>query len=377
MPRLEFETLAKLTEHLKHSTDLTNAVFQSLDLTKVEPQLSSATLRKNVLLGCKFNDAVLEHFDRPLIFPELPDLPFNPYRSLLYSPEELLGGYQIGDVDSYKSTIDGASYHHYLEHRGAASMDAYVTLARRLHDHAMTDALQEFIADKKVVAIMGGHSVKRDDPVYLKIARLSRELVHAGFLPTSGGGPGLMEATHLGAWFAERSDEELVDAVQILSEAPLYDPIGPWLDTAFTVVEKYPVENPEHCQSLGIPTWLYGHEPPTCFALQIAKYFANSVREEGLLAIATYGVVFAPGSAGTIQEIFQDACQNHYKTFGHASPMIFLDEEYWTVKKPVYPLLEKLATDHDYGQLLSITDSRDTALEQINRFAKLLDADQA
>ena len=256
-------------------------------------------------------------------------------------------------------------------------MDAYVTLARRLHDHAMTDALQEYIVGKKVVAIMGGHSVKRDDPVYLKIARLSRELIHAGFLPTSGGGPGLMEATHLGAWFAERSDEELVDAVQILSEAPLYDPIGPWLDTAFTVAEKYPVENRENCQSLGIPTWLYGHEPPTYFALNIAKYFANSVREEGLLAIATYGVIFAPGSAGTIQEIFQDACQNHYKTFGHASPMIFLDEEYWTVKKPVYPLLEKLATDYEYGKLLSITDSGETALERIVEFAGRLDSEQA
>ena len=377
MPRLEFETLDKLTNHLSQSTELTGAVFQSLDLTKVESELAAAILRENVLLGCNFNDAVLRHFDRPLIFPHLQDLPFNPYRSLLYTPEELLGGYQIGDVDSYRNTIDGASYHHYLENRGAASMDAYVTLARRLHDHAMTDALQEHIADKKVVAIMGGHSVLRDDPVYLKIARLSRELVRDGFLPTSGGGPGLMEATHLGAWFAERSDEELLDAVQILSEAPLYDPIGPWLDTGFTVVEKYPVTNPENCQSLGIPTWLYGHEPPTCFALNIAKYFANSVREEGLLAIATYGVIFAPGSAGTIQEIFQDACQNHYKTFGHASPMIFLDEEYWTIRKPVYPLLEKLAADYEYGQLLSITDSGEAALELINKFAKSLDADLA
>ena len=180
MPRLEFETLDKLEHHLSNSTDLTKAIFQSLDLTKVGPLLARATLRDNILLGCKFNDDVLRPFDRPLIFPQLPDLPFNPYRSLLYTPEELLGGYQIGDVESYKNTIDGASYYHYLENRGAASMDAYVTLARRLHDHAMTDALQEYIVGKKVVAIMGGHSVKRDDPVYLKIARLSRELIHAG-----------------------------------------------------------------------------------------------------------------------------------------------------------------------------------------------------
>jgi hypothetical protein len=29
-----------------------------------------------------------------------------------------------------------------------------------------------------------------------------------------------------------------------------------------------------------------------------AKYFANSVREDGLLTVATGGVVYTPGSAG-------------------------------------------------------------------------------
>ena len=41
----------------------------------------------------------------------------------------------------------------------------------------------------------------------------------------------------------------------------------------------------------------------------------------GLLAIAKHGVIYAPGSAGTIQEIFQDAAQNHYSSFGPPSPM--------------------------------------------------------
>ncbi len=50
----------------------------------------------------------------------------------------------------------------------------------------------------------------------------------------------------------------------------------------------------------------------------------------GLLAIATHGVVFAPGSAGTIQEIFQDAAQNHYASFGPPSPMMLLGVDYWT-----------------------------------------------
>lgn len=148
----------------------------------------------------------------------------------------------------------------------------------------------------------------------------------------------------------------------------LYDPIDRWLDTAFEVVEKYPMIAPEQSQSLGIPTWLYGHEPPTCFALNIAKYFANSVREEGLLAIATCGVVFAPGSAGTIQEIFQDATQNHYNSFGVISPMIFLGEDFWQVEKPVYPLLRRLARGYPYYDLLRISNDRQQIVKWLVQF---------
>jgi len=368
-PRLEIETIEKLQSCLSENRDLSRAVFQSVDLVAVTDLLVDATLKDNVLLGCTTNEAVLALFDNPIVFPILPGLPFNPFRSQLYDPDELLGAYKIGDHATYQQTVDGKCYAHYLTRDGAESMDVYVTLARRLHDHAMTDALQEYIEGKRVVAIMGGHSLLRDDPNYIEVARLAKDLIQEGFLPTSGGGPGAMEATHLGAWFAERPDKELIAAVEILSEAPLYDPIGPWLDTAFRVAEEFPLSNPEKCQSLGIPTWLYGHEPPTRFATHIAKYFANSVREEGLLAIAKHGVVFAPGSAGTIQEVFQDAAQNHYKTFGHASPMIFLDKQYWTETKPVYPLISHLAADMDYGKLIEITDARSEALASLVRFA--------
>ncbi|MFK7801885.1 MAG: hypothetical protein AB8G95_09655, partial [Anaerolineae bacterium] len=132
--------------------------------------------------------------------------------------------------------------------------------------------------------------------------------------------------------------------------------------------EKYPLTSEDGCRSLGIPTWLYGHEPPTCFATSIAKYFANSVREDGLLAIALNGVVFSPGSAGTIQEVFQDATQNHYNSFGIISPMIFFGEQFWTEKKPIYPLLYNLAEGKAYQQLLAITDDRAEIMELIQQF---------
>ena len=77
-------------------------------------------------------------------------------------------------------------------------------------------------------------------------------------------------------------------------------------------------------ESLAIPTWVTAGEPISLFASHIAKYFSNSIREDGLLAVATAGIVFAPGGAGTMQEIFQDGAQNAYRVFGR-SPMAFLD----------------------------------------------------
>ncbi|BAU86393.1 rossmann fold nucleotide-binding protein [Streptomyces laurentii] len=64
---------------------------------------------------------------------------------------------------------------------------------------------------------------------------------------------------------------------------------------------------------MGIPTWFYGREPPNAFASQVAKYFANAIREDGLPARSTAGVVFLPGAAGTVQEIFDDATPNERK----------------------------------------------------------------
>jgi ferredoxin len=111
--------------------------------------------------------------------------------------------------------------------------------------------------------------------------------------------------------------------------------------------------NPVASRNVGIPTWFYGDEPPNVFATDIAKYFENSIREEGLLAVALAGVIFAEDNAGTVQEIFQDAFQNYYRTYDEMkSPMILFGVDYWASpdmirhsptdkRKRVYPLLEK------------------------------------
>ena len=93
-----------------------------------------------------------------------------------------------------------------------------------------------------------------------------------------------------------------------------------------------------------------GHEPPTPFATHLAKYFSNSLREDGLLAIAVDGIVFGPGEAGTLQEVFQDACQNYYRTFHERfSPMAFLDSDAcWSERFRVGPLLQELFGEQDH-----------------------------
>jgi predicted Rossmann-fold nucleotide-binding protein len=112
------------------------------------------------------------------------------------------------------------------------------------------------------------------------------------------------------------------------------------------------------------PVFLYGHEPSYLFSRRIAKYFSNSLREDGLLAIALHGIVLAPGNAGTLQEIFQDNAQNKYFTFGYRSPMAFLGHARWSAKDAsVYTVLR--VETKEYADLLTISDGPDELVDFI------------
>lgn len=47
------------------------------------------------------------------------------------------------------------------------------------------------------------------------------------------------------------------------------------------------------------------------------------------------------------------------------SPMIFFGVDYWTRRKPVYPLLEQLAAGKQYADLLFISDDVDEIIERL------------
>jgi hypothetical protein len=113
----------------------------------------------------------------------------------------------------------------------------------------------------------------------------------------------------------------------------------------------------------GDPAWVTAGEPISQFASHIAKYFSNSIREDGMLAVATAGIEFAPGGAGTMQEMFQDAAQNAYRTFGR-SPMVFLDTGHYCVETGLYPALERQAARLGFADLLSVGDEPEQILDR-------------
>jgi len=310
------------------------------------------------------------------------DVPVNPFRTRLYDTTELLGAFDPGDAQSYLKTLDFVTYQNYVTHGGSSRPPYLHSIVRAIHDNSITQAIHRFTAGRKVVGVMGGHKLSRTSDTYHQIVELTRTLAETGMTLASGGGPGAMEATHVGAGLAGASTAEVDRALALLATVPEF-PIGlgnlvdgngradqslveqlhHWQAPAFELARN----SPPRAESLAIPTWHYGHEPPTPLASHIAKYFQNSVREDGLLALATAGVVFAEGRAGTIQEIFQDAAQNYYRSYNWFSPMVLLGGDYWSRQFPVEPVLRALFDDSD-EECLTITDDVKTAVEAILTF---------
>ena len=294
--------------------------------------------------------------------------PFDTYIHKLYNSQMLYEGYDYHDESTFENCYDTKVYRHYIS-QGKRGSEVLETLARALHDHFITHQLYKMLDlydEKDVIGVMGGHAKRRDDPEYRQIAMLSKKLTEMGRLMVTGGGPGAMEATHLGAWMAGRTDAEMEEAIDMLKPSPTYKDEG-WLRRSFEVMERFP--RVTEYRSLAIPTYYYGHEPTTPFATDIAKYFDNSVREDGVVTIAKGGIIYTPGSAGTMQEIFQDAAQNHYESEGYASPMIFLGKDYFMNYLPAYKLLKDLSDRGVYkNMILTISDDNEEIIEAIVKF---------
>lgn len=220
------------------------------------------------------------------------------------------------------------------------------------HDAAIADGLRVFLrtVQRPLAGVMGGHSLPRNHAAYKAIAYLTRDLAREHFLLVTGGGPGVMEAAHLGVAFSSSNDTGLLDDaighISAVPNAPSLDELfkedwtirkdkldaiaqaREWLKVALEARTKAPAILPV---SLAIPTWLYGAEPTMPFATHYAKYFQNSLREEALINNSRAGIIYGRGGGGTMREIFQDVERNYYvKELDELTPMAFFDgDDFW------------------------------------------------
>lgn len=347
------QKIDSVRQFLQQGTSAKNCVFQNIDFTQLQINWSIIDIENTTFLGCHLTleEEITLRKKGAYLYPVPKGIPYNPFRKKLYSWQELMEGFS-----THQPTTDLNIYNHFSKSKYTPTINE--ALWQRIHDHAMDDELRDLLrfdengmTQRRCVGFMGGHSTLRTDTFYQRTALTARLLAQAGYFVVSGGGPGTMEAANLGAYFGNRTEAELKAAIEILAQAPHYTDTD-YHKKAYQVIEQYP----DGAENLAIPTWFYGHEPSNLFASHIAKYFSNSIREDTLLAICLYGVVFAPGSAGTTQEIFQDATQNHYGTFNYYSPMVFLSEKRYAVDTLIYPLLRQLSYGKAYHDLLHLTD---------------------
>jgi predicted Rossmann-fold nucleotide-binding protein len=356
----EIESLAEFDEAVSAHGSLARYRLQAVDLTDRTAALLKLDATGAVFLGCPMAPEAAAHIRSAgaLVFPPVPGLPFDPYRALPYTPDELFASLDGG----YEATPDARAYAWFQQTK--ADGDVFASMLRAIHDDAVSDALDELLVGERVVGVMGGHAMARGTAAYAGAARLGRELARAGFTVATGGGPGAMEAANLGAYAAPFDDGMLDDALLLLAKAPSFRPsVSDWARAAFEVRERWP----DGGASVGIPTWFYGHEPPNAFAAHIAKYFANATREDGLLARSNAGVVFLPGAAGTVQEIFDNATPNYYESRGEPTPMVLVNDEHWTRELPAWPLLTALARERAMESRIALVDRIEQAPEALKR----------
>ncbi|MFJ2620934.1 LOG family protein [Glutamicibacter sp. NPDC087344] len=367
----EFDRLAAEALSLRSAQGRSWRVHR-VDLRERDTVLSALDLAEALFIDCQFSPAgrALVAGTGGLCMDSGQQLPFRTRERGLYTPEELYEGIQ---TRSYDKVLDARIFA-YSQQRGPRHVlledDA---MAATLHDHHVGQALITEVYDGAfhevpIIGVMGGHALRRGSEQYAQALELGAHLTRSGYAVATGGGPGAMEAANAGAWLADYDPADLSKALGMLAAEPdaIHRRTG-WARTALAVKRRFPSTR----TSLGVPTWFYGHEPPNLFATHIAKFFSNSIREALLLEQSNGGIVVLPGAAGTVQEIFQDACENYYATGARVVPLVLVGREYWTRTLPVWPLLQALAAERAMEPKIALVDSVDEAVQFLGTMRSL------
>ncbi len=355
----QIHEIKSFRDFLAKAISLKNCTVRNIDFTQVDLQWDNIEIDHSTFIACRFkSDDIISLIRKgAFIFSEPKSLPYQVYRTSLYTYAEL-----NRKVDNI--TVDLMIYEHFSTYRNIRNINE--SLWQKTHDHAIDEALLDLLQDsstgelRKCVGFMGGHGILRDSTEFWQCAELAWRVAKEGYFVITGGGPGIMEAANMGAYFSNYELEDLQEAIDYFKSAPTYTD-DDYEQLAQNIIQKYPNGQ----ENLAIPTWFYGHEPSNAFAPYIAKYFSNANREETLLAIAIHGVIYCPGSAGTIQEVFADAAQNHYTTYEYVSPMVFFGTNYYSQKLPVHDLLSNLSKGKAYENSIHFTDDQEEAVQFI------------
>ena len=246
--------------------------------------------------------------------PDAAPVSVDTYRTPLYAPDELY------DAPTYHDSLDARVYA-WSRHRAPTRTRS---LAQALHDHAIDDALADVGRRAGgLVGVMGGHAAaSAASPAYADAARLGHALGrtltrrHRRRARRDGG----RQPRRLPV--AGRRRRRSTTRSPLLARVPSFRPsVDAWARRRFDGARAVPGRRATRWASRPGTT---ATSRRTCSPPRSRSTSATPPARRSCSQVCDAGIVFLPGAGGTVQEIFQDACENYYADESSVAPMVLV-----------------------------------------------------